>query len=261
MISSYLEPASCFLPVHFLLQSLCLLFNSKGSLMLLAMDYVSEDEYLFQDYEPSRSVGRQVCHRDLVSSQGFTPCISVIARDWVDISDSAAWTSLEIPAEAEGLSLHRSWRSPSCPGSPVRLAPSGFPHWLEWHRVVEWVAQRAHWPVSLQRSLWGQKLTTLFPSTVEMKGTCHLDLGYVLEANSSKCKGAQWNQEVMRSRIERESLKWSEPSGQEGPRMMMVAVADYLFLVLTLVCTVLLHTAHSLVYPWALACSGMTSLI
>lgn len=118
------------------------------------MDYVSGDEYLLQDYEPSRSVGRQVCHRDLVSSQGFTPCISVIARDWVDISDSAAWTSLEIPVEAEGLSLHRSWRSPSCSGSPVRLAPSGFPHWLEWHRVVEWGAQRAHWPVSLQDKNW-----------------------------------------------------------------------------------------------------------
>lgn len=35
----------------------------------------------------------------------------------------------------------------------------------------------------------------------------------------------------------RESLEWSEePSGQEGPRMVMVAVPDYLLLVLTLVC-------------------------
>lgn len=100
-------------------------------MMLLAMDYVSDDEYLFQDYEPSRSVGTQICHRDFVSSQSFTPCVSVIACDWVDISDSAVWTSAEIPVEAEGLSLHYNWRSPSCPGSAVRLAPSGFPDWLE----------------------------------------------------------------------------------------------------------------------------------
>lgn len=181
--------------------------------MLLAMDYVSDDEYLFQDCEPSRSVGRQICHRDLVSSQGFTPCVSVIACDWVDISDSAAWTSSEIPVEAEVLSLHRNWRSPSCPGSAARLAPSGFP--FDCHRIVERGTQRAHWPVSLKRFLWGQKLTILFPSTVEMKRTCHLDLGYVLEANSSKCKGTQWNQEVMRSRMEGEKA-WSGVRSPQG---------------------------------------------
>lgn len=179
--------------------------------MLLAMDYVSDDEYLFQDYEPSRSVGRQIRHRDLVFSQDFSPCVSVIACDWVDISDSAAWTSSEIPVEAKVLSLHRSWRSPSCPGSAVRLAPSGF--LFECHRVVERGTQRAHWPVSLKRFLWGQKLTTLFLSTMEMKRTCHLNLGYVLEANSSKCKGT--NQEVMRSRMEGEKA-WSGVRSPQG---------------------------------------------
>lgn len=181
--------------------------------MLLAMDYVSDDEYLFQDYEPSRSVGRQIRHRDLVFSQDFSPCVSVIACDWVDISDSAAWTSSEIPVEAKVLSLHRSWRSPSCPGSAVCLAPSGF--LFECHRVVERGTQRAHWPVSLKRFLWGQKLATLFLSTMEMKRTCHLDLGYVLEANSSKCKGTQWNQEVMRSRMEGEKA-WSGVRSPQG---------------------------------------------
>lgn len=75
---------------------------------------------------------------------GFDSCVSVIACDWVDISDSAAGTSSEIPVEAEVLSLRRSWRSPSCPGSAVPLTPSGFPGWLECHRVVERGTQRAH---------------------------------------------------------------------------------------------------------------------
>lgn len=169
--------------------------------MLLAMDYVSDDEYLFQDYEPSRSVGRQICHRDLVFSQDFSPCVSVTACDWVDISDSAAWTSSEIPVEAKVLSLHRSWRSPSCPGSAVRLAPSGF--LFECHRVVERGTQRAHWPVSLKRFLWGQKLATLFLSTMEMKRTCHLDLGMFWKptvvnarelSGTRKLWGAEWRE-------------------------------------------------------------------
>lgn len=42
-----------------------------------------------------------------------------------------------------------------------------------------------------------------------------LGLGYVLEANSSKCKETQWNQEVMRSRMEGEKA-WSGVRSPQG---------------------------------------------
>lgn len=51
----------------------------------------------------------------------------------------------------------------------------------------------------------------------------------------------------------RESLEWSEePLGQEGPRMMMVAVPDYLLIVLTL-SAVRLHILYFVLEPWPAA--------